>query len=102
MEKVYQAFPDDSEAAVFYALAHLATTPPDRITRTNADEAAEILLRVVQEKYKSSRRDALPRACERRPGPRARVASDHSQVRPDRARQSARVAHADAHLHETR
>jgi hypothetical protein len=46
MEKVYQALPEDSEAAVFYALAHLATTPPDRITRTNADEAAEILLRL--------------------------------------------------------
>ena len=48
MEKVYQAYPDDSEAAVFYALAHLATTPSDRITRTNADEAAEILLRVYK------------------------------------------------------
>jgi tetratricopeptide (TPR) repeat protein len=48
MQKVYDAFPDDSEAAAFYALAHLATTPPDRITRANADRAAEILLRVYR------------------------------------------------------
>src|SRR5262245_5955132 len=46
MTKVYDAFPDDSEAATFYALAHLAVTPPDKITRANADRAAEILLRV--------------------------------------------------------
>ena len=48
MQKVYDAFPEDSEAATFYALAHLATTPPDRITRANADRAAEILLRVYR------------------------------------------------------
>jgi tetratricopeptide (TPR) repeat protein len=48
MEKVYNAFPDDSEAATFYALAHLATTPADKITRANADRAAEILLRVYR------------------------------------------------------
>jgi tetratricopeptide (TPR) repeat protein len=48
MQKVFEKFPDDSEAAVFYALAHLATTPPDKITRTNADRAAEILLRVYR------------------------------------------------------
>ena len=49
MQKVYDAFPDDSEAATFYALAHLATTPADRITRANADRAAEILLRVYRQ-----------------------------------------------------
>jgi len=48
MRKVYEAFPHDSEAAVFYALAHLATTPADKITRVNADQAAEILLRVYR------------------------------------------------------
>ncbi|HYW71281.1 MAG TPA: hypothetical protein VE961_09615 [Pyrinomonadaceae bacterium] len=48
MAKIYAAFPDDNEAAAFYALAHLATTPPDRITRENADRAAEILLRVYR------------------------------------------------------
>src|SRR5437762_1565758 len=48
MQKVYDAFPDDSDAAAFYALAHLATTPADKITRANADRAAEILLRVYR------------------------------------------------------
>ena len=48
MEKVYNAFPDDSEAAAFYALSHLAVTPADKITRVNADRAAAILLRVYR------------------------------------------------------
>ena len=48
MEKLYHAFPNDPEAAVFYALAHLATTPSDKITRANADRAAEILLQVYK------------------------------------------------------
>jgi tetratricopeptide (TPR) repeat protein len=45
-EKLYRAFPDDPEAATFYALAHLATTPANIITRSHADHAAEILTRV--------------------------------------------------------
>jgi tetratricopeptide (TPR) repeat protein len=49
MQKVYEAFPNDPEVAAFYALAHLATTPSDRITRENADRAAEILLRVYRQ-----------------------------------------------------
>ncbi|MCW5969684.1 MAG: tetratricopeptide repeat protein [Blastocatellales bacterium] len=48
-EAVYAAFPQDPEAATFYALAHLATTPSDRITRAHADRAAEILLRVYKQ-----------------------------------------------------
>ena len=46
MEKVHAASPDSPEAAAFYALAHLATTRSDTITRANADRAAEILLKV--------------------------------------------------------
>jgi hypothetical protein len=45
MAKVYNAFPDDLEAGAFYALAHLATAPSDRISREHSDRAAEILLR---------------------------------------------------------
>jgi len=48
-ENTYAAFPQDPEAAVFYALAHLATTPSDRIDRSHADRAAAILLRVYGE-----------------------------------------------------
>jgi tetratricopeptide (TPR) repeat protein len=47
-EKVYASFPEDAEAAAFYALAHLATTPSNTISRTHADRAAEILLRVYE------------------------------------------------------
>lgn len=47
-KQAYDALPDDPEAAVFYALAHLATTPPTRITRENADRAADILLNVYR------------------------------------------------------
>src|SRR5262249_23490960 len=46
MEAVYAAFPDDPEAAAFYALAHLAAAPPDSVTRGHADRAAAILLRL--------------------------------------------------------
>lgn len=48
MEKVYTAFPDDPEAATFYALAHLATAPSNTISREHADRAAEILLEVYK------------------------------------------------------
>ncbi len=47
-EKIYAAFPDDSEAAVFYALAHLAVAPSDATARAYSDRAAEILLRVYE------------------------------------------------------
>ncbi len=48
MEKVHAAFPEDPEAAAFYALAHLATAPADRISRTNADVAAKVLSSVLK------------------------------------------------------
>jgi tetratricopeptide (TPR) repeat protein len=42
-ERLFTAFPDDAEAAVFYALAHLATTPANAVSRAHADRAAAIL-----------------------------------------------------------
>ena len=48
MEKVYSSFPDDPEAASFYALALLAMTPSDSSPRAHADQAAQILLAVYQ------------------------------------------------------
>jgi tetratricopeptide (TPR) repeat protein len=48
MEKVYSAFPDNLEAAAFYALAHLATAPSDIISRAHSDRAAELLLSVYE------------------------------------------------------
>jgi tetratricopeptide (TPR) repeat protein len=44
MEKVYTSLPDDPEAAAFYALAHLATSPANATARAHADRAAGILL----------------------------------------------------------
>jgi tetratricopeptide (TPR) repeat protein len=49
MEKVYKAFPDDPEAGAFYALAHLATAPSDKISTAHSDRAAEILLRIYKQ-----------------------------------------------------
>ena len=48
MQQAYASFPDDDEVATFYALAHLATTPSDSISRAHADRAADILLSVYQ------------------------------------------------------
>lgn len=48
MEKAYAALPNDTEAAAFYALSHLATAPSNVISRAHADKAAGILLRVYQ------------------------------------------------------
>lgn len=45
-EKMYASFPNDPEAAAFYALALLATAPSDTISRAHSDRAAEILLRL--------------------------------------------------------
>ena len=44
MEKAHNALPGDVEASAFYALAHLATTRSDTISRANADHAAGILI----------------------------------------------------------
>jgi hypothetical protein len=48
MQRVYAAFPQDPEAAAFYALAHLATAPSDRISRAHSDRAAKLLLDVYE------------------------------------------------------
>jgi tetratricopeptide (TPR) repeat protein len=46
-QRLRDAFPDDVNATAFYALAHLATTPADRVTRDHADRAAALLLQVL-------------------------------------------------------
>ena len=48
MQKVYAAYPDDPEAATFYALAHLAVAPPDATATLYSERAAAILLRVYE------------------------------------------------------
>src|SRR5262249_4746891 len=48
MEQVYQRYPDDAEAGVFYALALNATAPPTDKTFAAKQKAAAILARVWQ------------------------------------------------------
>lgn len=48
-EQAYTAQPGDFEIAVFYALAHLATTPATLVTRSHADRSAAILERLYRE-----------------------------------------------------
>lgn len=45
-EALHAAYPGDSEAAVFHALALLATAPANAVSRDHSDRAAAILLRV--------------------------------------------------------
>jgi tetratricopeptide (TPR) repeat protein len=45
-ESGYASLPNDPEAAAFYALALLATAPSDTISRSHADSAADILMRL--------------------------------------------------------
>lgn len=47
--EAYSKMPNDTEIAVFYALAHLATTPSNANTREHADEAAAILTKILQQ-----------------------------------------------------
>jgi len=47
-EQVHATFPDDPEAAAFYALALLATAPTDTISRDHSDRAAALLLRLYE------------------------------------------------------
>lgn len=47
-ERLHAALPDDLEATAFYALAHLATAPPDAVSRAHFDRAAEMLLSVYE------------------------------------------------------
>lgn len=51
MEKVHAAFPEDPEATTFYALAHLATAPSDKISRAHSDRAAKLLLGVLAQNH---------------------------------------------------
>jgi tetratricopeptide (TPR) repeat protein len=48
MAAVHAAFPDDDEATAFYALARLATSPADTVSRAHADEAAALLVGIYR------------------------------------------------------
>lgn len=48
MGEVHASFPQDPEAAAFYALAHLATAPSDRVSLAHSERAAKLLLAVYK------------------------------------------------------
>jgi len=48
MQNMHAARPDDDEATLFYALAHLAVAPPDERQKAYADRAVELLLPVYR------------------------------------------------------
>lgn len=48
-QTLYRRFPEDPEAAAFYALAHLATAPAGGSSHDHHDRAAEILLSIQAE-----------------------------------------------------
>lgn len=45
--RLYEAFPEDPDAATLYALAHLATAPADRVSLEHGARSAEVLLSVL-------------------------------------------------------
>jgi transposase len=47
MERVYERYPDDREAAIFYSQALLGTALPSDKTYANQKKAGEILNRVL-------------------------------------------------------
>jgi len=49
MAKAFEAFPDDQEISAFYALALIATVPPDQISSPNNARAADILLDILKQ-----------------------------------------------------
>src|SRR5262249_37063679 len=48
-EKLHEAFPQDQEATVFYALSLLATAPSDKVSLDDPNRAADLLLGVYRQ-----------------------------------------------------
>ena len=99
MAKVYTAFPHDPEAAAFYALAHLATAPPERVSREHADHAAAILLDIYRRKPSCGLPGGTgPRAWARssRPAPPPRGSEYWRRSPRKRARTSSRATSASS------
>ncbi len=49
LERLHIAFPDDMEAAAFYALAHLAVAPAGEVSLQHAERVAAILLEILEQ-----------------------------------------------------
>ena len=102
MKKVYEANPDDHEAAAFYALSLLASEPHHDDTFANRLAAAAILEPLFASEPESSRSRALPDPRLRQAAVGATRHPRRSPLRPSRSRRASRPAHALAHLRPRR
>ena len=48
MAKLHDAFPGDTEATAFFALAHLAAAPPNETSTAHSDRVAPLLLEIYE------------------------------------------------------
>ena len=94
-----ERYPDDREAAVFYALALNASALKTDKTFANQRKAAEILNKIWKEATEPPRRRALPDPQRRLATIRRGGAGRRDLLRQGRARRATRAAHAVAHLH---
>jgi hypothetical protein len=88
MERLQIRYPDDQEAAIFYALAVRGNAPPGDMTYANQKKAGAILEKVFAEQPEH-------------PGLAHYIIHcyDYPALRENRSRFSPRVAHAFAHLY---
>ena len=98
-ERLYAAYPDDADAASFYALALLATAPADTVSRAHADSAAAILLRVVRAPSAPPRRHPLFRPRRRCAGARTRIVRRSSARTTPIAPRNPHALHMPTHIY---
>ena len=99
MEKIYTKYPDDLEAAAFYALAVDQDALPTDKTFANQLKAAAILEASLPDRTGSSWRHALSDSQLRRSVARRARSALRPAVRGSRTRRAARPPHAGAHVY---
>ena len=102
MAKVAAAYPDDSEASIFYALSIAAAASPADKTFADQLKAGAILETAHRRPAGSSRPRALHHPQLRRSAARRSRARSRPALREDRAVGAARAAHAVAHVYAAR
>ena len=102
MERLYEKYPSDKEAAAFYALALDGTALPTDKTYTNQLKAAAILEKLFVRRAGSSRARALLDPHLRHAGAGRSGGNGRPTLRDDRTVGATRAAHAVAHVHPRR
>ncbi len=102
MKKAYETYPDDHEAAAFYALSLLASEPHDDETFANRKQAAAVLEKLFAiEPDHPGVAHYLIHSYDK-PQLAQLGTARRTPLRADRARRAARLAHAFAHLRPRR